>query len=230
VSFSTDVGTYAGASSTQVMSASRIITTTPPGAPGAKSVRVSNTDGQYVVLPEGFAYNPLPTITSITPNYGSSAGGTKIIIQGTGFLPLAKVMIGESYATAQLRDDTTIEAITPAIPQGVWDVRIVNPDTQEVVKSKGFISVGEVAYNYPNPFRAPQGTTFRYVTDDPVRSITVKIFNLAGVPIDVVQQTDSNEVKWNNTDIHAGLYVYLMEVEFGNSSVKQFRSMLEVHK
>ncbi len=64
--------------------------------------------------------------------------------------------------------------------------------------SKGFISVGEVAYNYPNPFRASQGTTFRYVTDKPVRSITVKIFNLAGVPIDVVQQMDSNEVKWYN--------------------------------
>jgi hypothetical protein len=63
-----------------------------------------------------------------------------------------------------------------------------------------------------------------------VQSITVKIFNLAGVPIDVIQQTDSNEVKWHNNDIYAGLYVYLMEVEFGNGSVKQFRSVLEVHK
>ncbi len=139
-------------------------------------------------------------------------------------------MIGENPATAQLRDNTTIEAVAPANPQGVWDVRVVNPDTQEVVMRKGFISVGEVAYNYPNPFRASQGTTFRYVTDKPVQSITVKIFNLAGVPIDVVQQVDSNEVKWYNTEVHVGLYVYLMEVELENGDIKQFRGMLEVQR
>ncbi len=109
-------------------------------------------------------------------------------------------------------------------------MRVINPDTQEVAMSKGFISVGEVAYNYPNPFRASQGTTFRYVTDKPVRSITVKIFNLAGVPIDVVQQVDSNEVKWYNNEVHAGLYVYLMEVELGDGKVKQFRNVLEVYR
>ena len=41
----------------------------------------------------------------------------------------------------------------------------------------------------------------------------MKIFNLAGVPIDVVQRMDSNEVRWHNTDVYAGLYVYVMEVE-----------------
>jgi len=108
-------------------------------------------------------------------------------------------------------------------------VRVINPDTQEVIKHKVFISVGEVAYNYPNPFRASQGTTFRYVTNDAVESIKVKIFNLAGVPIDVVEQMDSNEVKWHNTEVHAGIYVYLMEVELEDGK-KQFRSMLEVYK
>ena len=73
-------------------------------------------------------------------------------------------------------------------------------------------------------------STFRYVTDDPVQSITVKIFNLAGVPIDVVQQMDSNEVKWHNTEVRVGLHVYLMEVELENGSMKQFRNTLEVYK
>ena len=98
------------------------------------------------------------------------------------------------------------------------------------VESKDFISVGEMAYNYPNPFRASEGTTFCYITTDPVRSITVKMFNLGGVPIDIFQQMDSNEVKWHNTEFHIGLYVYLMEVEPGDDSRKQFRGMLEVRK
>jgi len=228
--FSTDTGVFLVASSTQVLSSNLITAITPPGKPGTDDVKVTNTDKQYAILEEAFTYNAMPTITSITPNYGSSAGGTKIIIEGTGFLQSGIVMIGELPATTQVKGDTTIEATSPSLPQGVWDVRVVNPDTQEVVMSKGFISVGEVAYNYPNPFRASQGTTFRYVTGDPVQSITVKIFNLAGVPIDVVQQTDSNEVKWHNAEVHAGLYVYLMEIELESGKMKQFRSVLEVRK
>ena len=230
VLISTDTDTLFTVQSVQVGSPTTITAIMPSGKPGSRDVIVRNTDRQQAILENGYTYNPLPTIVSITPNYGSSSGGTKIIIEGTGFLQGAQVMIGDRAATTQVKDDTTIEATAPSNPQGVWDVRITNPDTQEVVMSKGFISVGEMAYNYPNPFRASQGTTFRYVTDDPVQSITVKIFNLAGVPIDVVQQTDNNEVKWHNTDVYAGLYIYLMEVELENSEMRQFRNVLEIYR
>ncbi len=63
-----------------------------------------------------------------------------------------------------------------------------------------------------------------------MQSISVKIFNLAGVPIDVVQQAGSNEVKWRNTEVHAGLYMYLMEVELADGKMKRLRGVLEVHK
>ena len=230
VLISTDTDTLFTVQSVQVVFPTTITAIMPPGKPGSRDVVVRNTDKQQAVLENGFTYNPLPTIISITPNYGSSSGGTKIIIEGTGFLQGAQVMIGDRAATTQVKDDTTIEATAPSNPQGVWDVRITNPDTQEVVMSKGFISVGEMAYNYPNPFRASQGTTFRYVTDKPIQSITVKIFNLAGVPIDVVQQMGYNEVRWHNTDVYAGLYVYVMEVEPESGNVKHFRGVLEVYK
>ena len=230
VLISTDTNVLSTAQSVQVVSSNTITAIMPPGKPGSRDVVVRNTDRQQAILENGFIYNALPTIVSITPNYGSSSGGTKIIIEGTGFLQGARVTIGDRAATTQVEDDTTIQAVTPSNPQGVWDVRIVNPDTQEVIMSKGFISVGEVAYNYPNPFRASQGTTFRYVTNDPVQSVTVRIFNLAGVPIDVVQQTGNNEVKWHNTDVHAGLYIYLMEVELENGEMRQFRKVMEVYR
>ena len=109
-------------------------------------------------------------------------------------------------------------------------MRVVNPDTQEAVAPRGFISVGELVYNYPNPFMASQGTTFRYVTNDSVQSMTVRIFNLGGVPIDIVHQTDSNEVKWQNGEVHAGMYIYEMEVTLSDGSGKHFKSMMEVRK
>ncbi len=51
-------------------------------------------------------------------------------------------MIGENAATAQLRDDTTIEATAPSLPQGVWDVRVVNPDTGSGYEQRLHLSGG----------------------------------------------------------------------------------------
>ena len=218
------------ASEIQVMSPNIINAIAPSGEPGPKDVVIRNPDRQEIVLPGGFTYNPMPQINDISPNHGSTSGGTKIIVRGAGFLQGAKVIVGNRPATAELQDDSTIEAVTPPNPQGVFDVRVINPDTQEAVKRKGFISVGEVAYNYPNPFRAEQGTTFRYVTNERVELITVKIFNLAGVPIGVVGQAGSNEVRWYDASLHAGLYVYLMEVKVDGGKVKKFKRMLEVYK
>jgi len=225
-----DESSFSVASKVQVVSDTLVTALTPSGEPGPKDVVVYNPDGQEVILPGGFTYNPMPTIRSISPNHGPTSGGTKLLIEGTGFLPGAKVIIGERSATTEVQSNSMIEAVVPANPQGVLDVRIINPDTQEAVKHKGFIFVGEVAYNYPNPFRASQGTTFRYVTNERVELLTVKIFNLRGVPIGVVGQSGSNEVRWYDASVHAGLYVYLMEVKLENGDVKKFRRMLEVYK
>jgi hypothetical protein len=223
-------GSFMTASQVQVLSPVIITAVTPSGEPGPKDVMVRNPDRQEATLQGGFIYNQIPKITDISPNYGTASGGTKVLIKGTGFLQGARVVIGKRAATTEVKEDTTIEAVTPANPQGVYDVYVLNPDTQEAVKQNGFISIGEVAYNYPNPFGAERGTTFRYVTNERVQSITVKIFNLAGVPIDVVGQTGSNEVRWYDASVHAGLYVYLMEVKLENGDVKKFKRALEVYK
>ena len=172
----------------------------------------------------------MPQITDVSPNHGPAAGGTKITVRGAGFLPGAKVIIGKRAATTEVLDDSTIEAVTPQNPQGTVDVSVINPDTQVAVKPRAFISVGEVAYNYPNPFRAEQGTTFRYVTNEPVELITVKIFNLSGVPIGVVGQRGSNEVRWYDASVHVGLYVYRLDVTLEGGKVRTFKRALEVYK
>ena len=226
----TEDRSYRGASSVEVISSNIINAVTPPGEPGPKRVTVFGTDKQMAVLSDAFTYNPMPVINSITPGYGSSSGGVRITIEGVGFMQGARVMIDDGGANTQVEDDMTIKAVTPTTPPGVWDVRVVNPDTQEAVKPGGFISVGEIVYNYPNPFRASEGTTFRYVTDKSVQSVTVRVFNMAGVPIDIVRQVGSNEVRWYNDEVHAGLYIYLMEVVFDDGKVRQFKNMLEVYK
>jgi hypothetical protein len=228
VRISVNQGAYRPASSVEVMSSSIITALTPSGQPGAENVLVLNPDVQIAIRPEGFTYNPMPTITRLIPNHGPSSGGATITVEGTGFLLGARVVIGEKAATTMVRDDMTIEAVAPPIPQGVWDVRVINPDTQEVVMPGGYVSAGEVVYNYPNPFYASQGTTFRYVTKDQVLSVTVKIFNMRGRPIGAARQIGSNEVKWCDPDVYAGLYIYVLEAEMGDGKKRRVKNVMEV--
>ena len=225
-----DTRAFVLASSIQVLTPAIITVVTPSGEPGSKDVVIRNPDRQEIILSGGFTYNPMPRITDVSPNHGPASGGTKIIVRGTGFRQDAKVIIGKHAATTEVLDESTIEAVTPANPQGTFDVRVINPDTQAAVKFKGFISVGEVAYNYPNPFRAEQGTTFRYVTNERVELIKVQIFNLGGKPVGVVGRRGSNEVRWYDASVHAGLYVYRMDVTFEGGKVRTFKRALEVYK
>ncbi|MCX6011838.1 MAG: IPT/TIG domain-containing protein, partial [Chloroflexi bacterium] len=155
--------------------------------PKIVSIVVVNLDDQKAILKDGFTYNSIPAITSVQPDNGPSSGGTTLVIKGSGFLLGAKVQVGYNIVSAIVKDDSTIEAITPSGQPGIFSVGVINPDTQSVFISNSFIYIGKKAYNYPNPFRASQGTTFRYVSKDKVSSMEVRIFNTGGVPIDIVQ-------------------------------------------
>ena len=56
------------------------------------------------------------------------------------------------------------------------DFRRMSPQTST---PQGFEMIGELAYNYPNPFRSSQGTTSRHTTNEPVQEMIVRIFNLS---------------------------------------------------
>ena len=207
-----------------------IVAVTPKfrGQPGLVDVWVTNPDRQRILYEDGFTYNPLPTISKISPSYGLTTGGTIITIEGTGFLPGTKVFIGNSAATTEFKNQSRLEAVTPPNPPGSFDLKVVNPDNQEIVATAGFLSVSETAYNYPNPFRAAQGTTFRYVANAAVKEIKVHIFNLSGEPIGLLRQNGSSEIKWHNPGLNFGLYVYQMEVELETGQTRTFQKLLQV--
>ena len=60
------------------------------------SVAVTNTDNQSGTLANGYTYtsaNPAPTVSTISPTSGTTAGGTAVTISGTGFLSGATVAL-----------------------------------------------------------------------------------------------------------------------------------------
>ncbi len=66
------------------VSTTSITATTPAHPVGSTDVVVTNYDGQSATLTNGFTYLA-PTISSISPNNGTTTGGTTVTITGTNF-------------------------------------------------------------------------------------------------------------------------------------------------
>jgi hypothetical protein len=223
--------TFAQAAEVHVESDTRITAITPevPGEPGPKDVVVRNPDRQEATLPEGFTYNPPPVITRIEPPFGPASGGVTLTLEGRNFMLGARVFIGKRPAVTEVKHEGLIEAITPRLPEGFLPVAVVNPDTQEAVVKRGFQALGELVYNYPNPFLAADGTTFRYATKESVLELTIRIFNLDGSPVGTASGFNTREVRWVEPGLQIGLYAWVMEVKLENGQVRRFQRQLEVY-
>ena len=117
-----------------VVSATSITCTTSAGSAGTGGVLVENPDTGSSLLPNGFTYSAgvvAPTITSVTPTSGSTAGGTAITITGTGFVTGAGVRVGATLracTSVTVVSATSITCITPSGTAGVGDLTVTNTD------------------------------------------------------------------------------------------------------
>lgn len=98
---------------------------------------------------EQFASDPTtpPTVTSISPSSGSTAGGTSVIITGVGFTEATGVTIGGVAATSVIvLSDTSVTAVTSAGTGGPASV---------VVATASGISTANALYTYTDASAAP---------------------------------------------------------------------------
>src|SRR5206468_9178049 len=73
---------------------------------------------------------PPPTVTSVTPNSGSTAGGSSVTVSGSGFQSGASVSFGGSPLTVATVTATSITGTTTAHVAGAANVTVTNLDTQ----------------------------------------------------------------------------------------------------
>ncbi len=94
-------------------------------------------------------YTPPPTtVTGVSPNSGTTAGGTVVTISGTNFQAGAAVTIGGIGAAVRSVSSTSIAATTPAHAAGPADVSVTNPGAAAVTLA--------AAYTYVAPAPPPQ--------------------------------------------------------------------------
>jgi len=137
------------ATNVNVLGSTTITAATPAHTSGLVNVVVTNPGGESGTSVNAFTYTvvplPAPTVTSVTPTSGPTAGGTSITITGSGFVSGATVLLGETAASnVVVNNSTTIAATTPPHAAGDVNLTVTNSDGQSGSKVNAF------TYNAPS--------------------------------------------------------------------------------
>ncbi|MCI0341961.1 MAG: IPT/TIG domain-containing protein [Planctomycetales bacterium] len=188
--------TFGGASATSVtiVSSTSITCSTPAGTPGPVNVTVTNLSSSPGTLVNGYTYlGAVPTLASVTPNVGPTAGGTLVTLAGTNFLGGATVTFGGALATSVTVASTTqITCLTPAHALGPVTVVVTNVDSQQATLAGGFTFQGPVptlSAVTPNAGPTTGGTLVTLTGTNFAAGATVTFGGLAATTITVVNAT-----------------------------------------
>ena len=120
-----DFGVQAATAYTVVSQTS--ITATSPAVASATSVDLTVTTpvATSAAAPaDQFTYNPVPTVTGVSPSTGNTAGGTAVTITGTGLTGATAVKFGSVSATSFSISSATSISVTSPAGSGSVDVTV----------------------------------------------------------------------------------------------------------
>ena len=153
------------ATSVNVVSATELTATTTASPAGSDEVVVSDANGTSTGGPSFTYVAPPPTVTSITPNSGSTEGGTSVTIKGSGFLLSTTVTIGSQASEVLVLSETELTATTTASPAGSDEV---------VVSDANGTSTGGPSFTYVAPPPTVTSITPNSGSTEGGTSVTIK--------------------------------------------------------
>ena len=105
-----------------------ITAVSPPGA-GTVDITVTTGAGTSAAnVYDQFAYVAAPVVAGVSPSAGPLAGGTLVLVTGSGFTGATEVDVGGVPVSFSVQDDATLYALTPAAAAaGPVDVTVVGP-------------------------------------------------------------------------------------------------------
>ncbi|MGZ4342274.1 MAG: beta strand repeat-containing protein [Solirubrobacteraceae bacterium] len=116
------------AASTYTVTSATSITATSPAASGAVDVTVTIPAGGTSATNPNDVFKYVPSVTSVSPASGPTAGGTSITINGTGFTGATAVSFGGTAATTYtVNSSSKITATAPAESAGTVDITVTTP-------------------------------------------------------------------------------------------------------
>jgi len=184
--------TFGGVAATNVtfVNSTKITATTPAGTVGAATVAVT-VGGQSGNLTGGFTYVVIPTVSSVSPNSGPTAGGTAVTIAGTNFAAGATVAFaGKAATNVVVISGTQITATTPAGSAGAVTVTVtLNGQTGTLAGGYTYVAPPTVSSVSPNSGPTAGGTTVTITGTNFAAGATVTFGGTAASNVVVVSGT-----------------------------------------
>src|SRR5207247_74622 len=137
------------------VSATSISGTTTAHAAGVVDVVVTNPDSQTGTCSGCFSYVAAPSVSSVTPNSGPSAGGTSVPVPASRFYSGATVSFGGSALTVSTVSATSITGTTTGHAAALVDVTVTNPDSQNSTCANCFTYVAAPTVSWVTPNSGP---------------------------------------------------------------------------
>jgi large repetitive protein len=169
--------TFGGANATKytVNSPTKITATAPAHSAGTVQVKVTTAYGASAnTAADDFTYGNPPTITALSPATGPSAGGTSVVITGTGLTGATGVTFGDSTSTFTVDSNTQITATAPAHAAGKVRVKVTTPyGTSANTAADDFTYAAPPAITALNPTSGPtSGGTSVVITGTALTGVT----------------------------------------------------------
>jgi hypothetical protein len=186
--------TFATTASTSVtyVSGTQLRAKAPAHAAGTVNVRVA-TGGGISATSNGslYAYGA-PTVSSVSPNNGGTAGGNTVTINGTGFVPGATVKFGATASTAvTFVSSTQLKAKAPAHAAGTVNITVSTGGGASAASHASLYAYGAPAVTSVSPHSGPHagGTIVTINGTGFVPGTTVKFGTTASTAVTFVSAT-----------------------------------------
>jgi hypothetical protein len=188
------------------VSATQVRATTPAGSAGARTVQITNPDGQSASLANAFTYVGGPGVTSVAPTSGPTAGGTTITITGTGFVSGATVRVnGVSATGVTFVSATQLRANTPAASAGTYAIQVTNPDSQvgTLGSAYTYLAAPAITSITPTSGSTAGGTTITLNGSSFVSGAAVRVNGVSATGVTFVS---ASQLRANTPAASAGTY------------------------
>ena len=182
------------ATSVVVVSSTSVTAVTPAGTVGAKNVAVTTPNGTATAT-NAFTYFAPPTISSVSPATGSTAGGTAITITGAALTGATSVTVGGVAATSVVVSSTSVTAVTPAGTVGAKNVAVTTPNgTATATNAFTYFAPPTISSVSPATGSTAGGTAITITGTSLTGATSVTVGGVAATSVVVVSSTSVTAV------------------------------------
>ena len=156
---------------------------TPPHWPGIVDLRLVGHGGEVVILPGGFEFTADLTVETLDPATGPAAGGTPVIIGGTGFTESCEVFFaGRKASSTTYLDPFSMQTVSPPGDCGPVPVHVLcDEETGQLKEAYFYQGLPAIESLWPAVVPEAGGTWVDLVGGNLTPGMTISV-GLAEVP------------------------------------------------